>query len=167
MILDISISIIMLIFGGYVLYEASTYPDYSMLTPVSSDVFPKIMGWTIVICSAAVIARAVWRLNFSPKKEEYRQKDKELLLGIKERFIANRRNLPAAVGIPVLMLLYALLLNSVGFEILSVLFLLISMLLCRERNLWRLILIPILGTAAMYFVFHILLKIQVPLLFLK
>lgn len=157
----------MLLFGGYVLYEASTYPDYSMLTPVSSDVFPTIMGWVIIICSLIVIGRAVYKLYLCPAKAQYREKDKALVAEIKARFLANRRNLPAAIGIPLMMLLYALLLNTVGFEILSVLFIFIGMLLCRERNPWRLVLIPILGTAAMYYVFHVLLKIMLPMLFLK
>ena len=166
MFLDILISVLMLAFGSYVVYEASTYPDYSKITPVSSDVFPRIMGITIIICSSIVLIKALYKLCFSKDKEKYREQDAQLAKSIKEKFVENKRNLPAAVGIPVLMLAYALLLNKVGFEILSVLFLLFSMLLCRERRPIRLILVPILGTAAMYFVFHVLLRIMVPMMFL-
>ena len=167
MFLDIIISLIMIGVGGYIIYEASTYPDYSMLTPVSSDVFPKIMGWVMVICALIVLGNAVYKLWFSKDKEKYREQNRTLAEEIKTRFIENKRNLPTAIGIPVLMLAYALLLETVGFEILSVLFLFFSLLLCRERSPVKLILIPIVGTAVMYYIFHVLLKIMVPLMFLK
>lgn len=166
MIIKMGMGLLMLLFGGYVVYEASTYPDFSMLTPVDSDVFPSIMGWVIIICSIIMIAREAYKLFFDADKEKYRAKEQELFAELRTRFQENKRNLPAAIGIPTMMLLYAVLLNTVGFEILSVLFLFIGMLLCRERNPLRLILIPIIGTAVMYYVFRVLLKIMLPMAFL-
>lgn len=164
--IDMGIGLVMLIFGGYVIYEASTYPDFSKLTPVGSEVFPYIMGGVIVICSVIVIGRSAYKLFFSETKTEAMEKEKEQFFKIWTCFQENKKNLPAVIGIPFMMLLYALLLNSVGFEILSVLFLFISMLLCHERRVPYLVFVPVLGTVAMYYIFHVLLKIMLPMAFL-
>lgn len=165
MILEIGIAAIMFFLGVYVVYEASTYPDFSKLTAVGSDVFPKIMGGIIIICSLIVILRAAYKLLISPQKNQNLEAERAMLREIKQRFLDNKQNLPAAIGLPVMMIIYAFLLEIVGFEILSVLFLLFSMLLCRERNILRLILVPLVGTAFMYYIFHILLKIMLPMAF--
>ena len=62
----------------------------------------------------------------------------------------------------VLIMLYALLLKKVGFIIVNTLFVLGVLLIMGERKVWKLIVIPIVVTAAMYAIFVLGLKILLP-----
>ena len=166
--LNVVVSSVLLIIGIAVVIYASTFPDFSLLTRVGPDLFPSIMGWVIIICSAIVLFQALRKLASKRDSDgkidlgEEKEKFRAALAKIKER----KKNFIAMVGIPVMMLLYGLLIETVGFEILSVLFLFISILLCGERRPLRLVLIPVISTACMYLVFIVLLKIPMHCLFL-
>lgn len=67
----------------------------------------------------------------------------------------------------VLIMLYALLLKSVGFIIVNALFLFAVLLVMGERKVWKLVLIPIVVTALMHLIFVTGLKILLPAGILK
>lgn len=71
------------------------------------------------------------------------------------------------VYIFVAIMLYALLIKPLGFIIVNLLFLFGVLFIMGERKVWKLIVIPIVVTAAMYLIFVVGLKILLPAGILK
>jgi len=168
LVLNVIVCVVFLLMGAGVVIYAATFPDFSIITPIGPDVFPTVMGLAIVVFSIIALVPAVkelvshktadGKIDLSEEKEKFNS----VIAKIKER----KKNFIAMICIPVMMFLYGLLIEIVGFEILSALFLFGSIFLCGERRVLRLILVPTVGTACMYVVFVMVLQIPLHTLFL-
>lgn len=166
MFADMVLGVVLIVIAGLILVSTSQYPDYSKITQVGPGVIPSIMAYVILAGSFILVGKAVYQLffkrdgngNTALAAEKARLEDS--LRGLKQKKV-----LPL-IGIAALMLLFALLYETVGLELLCLFFLFFSILLCGERRIHRLILIPVLGTGCFYIVFVVFLKIPLRLMFL-
>ena len=153
----------MLALSGVIVYQTSGYPDYSNMAIIGPDVIPNILAGLIAAFAVIIALMEVFKCF---KNKEY---FKEQTAGAKEvaaNVAANKMGLIRIISILGMMLVYALALDTVGFEICTAVFLVASMLLCGVRNRKVLVLVPIGTIAVVYICFVYALRVSVPMLFL-
>lgn len=169
LICDLILSAIMLALGVFVINTVSGWPDYSRLSVLGPDIFPRYLGWFFIAAGIILLAGVLYRLLLRKKNADgvtYIEAEREGVRGA-AMFVKTRwRDILTFVCLPLLMFLFAKLLKPVGFEICAVVFLFIALLLCGERRWYCLTFIPIGTTAVIYVVFCLLLKVSIPLHFL-
>lgn len=108
-----------------------------------SGLFPKILSGLIFVLTCVELGVVLTnRTKESKKKEE--------------------RSLRKLLFIIVLSILYVVLIKPLGFVVSTFLFLTGSMILLEVKNKKIAVLVPIITVALIYFVFKILLKVQIP-----
>ena len=112
-----------------------------------SGLFPKILSGLIFVLTFVELGVVLTnRTKESKKKEE--------------------RSLRKLLFIIVLSILYVVLIKPLGFVVSTFLFLTGSMILLEVKNKKIAVLVPIITVVLIYFVFKILLKVQIPVGFL-
>lgn len=108
-----------------------------------SGLFPKILSGLIFVLTCVELGVVLTnRTKESKKKED--------------------RSLRKLLFIIVLSILYVVLIKPLGFVVSTFLFLTGSMILLEVKNKKIAVLVPIITVALIYFVFKILLKVQIP-----
>lgn len=163
---DLILSIILLIMGIGVLISTSQYPDFGALSVIGPEFLPNLVAYFFLIAAVVFLIKLADK-TFIHKTDSngvsYLQTEKEKVRAVcqsvfKDNFWTNLR-----VAITVLMVVaYGFLLPHVGYEILTAVFLVVSMLLNGIRKPLLLVVVPILTLVAIYVVFVLLLKVQIP-----
>lgn len=155
--------------GGYVLVTASSWPDFSSLSVLGPETVPQILGWFFVIAGGILIGKVLYRAfikKVTAEGESYVHKD---LAAAKAKFAYLKikwKGVVALIALPIMMIIYASVLETVGFEICTLVFLFVALLVCQERRWYILVGVPVGMTVAVYLLFSLLLKVPLPLLFL-
>lgn len=166
---DSILALLMFALGGYVLSTASSWPDYSRLSVLGPEVVPKILGWFFIIAGVILLVKVAYRAfikKVNAQGENYVQSDiaaaKAKFAYLKEKW----KGVVALIALPIMMIIYASVLETVGFEICTLVFLFIALLVCQERRWYILVGVPVGLTVGIYLLFVLLLKVPLPLLFL-
>lgn len=163
---DLILSVILLGISIGVLISTSSYPDFGNLSVIGPEFLPNIMSYFFIFAAAVLLVKLIYKAFVRKTDEEGRaylalEKEKVRAAGskiFKENF---RVNLNVVITL-LLVAAYGLLLSYVGYEILTAVFLIITMLLNGIRKPRTLILVPVLTLIAIYIVFVLLLKVQIP-----
>ena len=167
MIKNLILSACMLILSSVVVHETSGYPDFSGMSIVGPNVIPNVLAGFIAVIAVILILQEVYRCvrgrNDTPTYAQTElRKSREAMAAL----AANKAGVFRIVAILALMLLYTLLLTTLGFEICTTVFLVCAMLLSGVRKVKYLILVPLGTIAAVYICFVYALKVSIPMLFL-
>lgn len=165
---DTILSIVLLIMGGYILNEVSGYPNYSNLSVIGPEVFPGIIAVFFIISAIWILITVVWRgwiKKTDADGNSYIEVEKQKIqVGI-QNMKMNKGSIINLVITIILMIAYALLLPTVGFEVLTVVFLMMTMWLNGIRKPHILVLVSVLSVVAIYLFFVMILKVQIPRMF--
>lgn len=149
--------------SGYVWYETSGYPDYSSMAIVGPEAIPNLLAWIITILSVIVLLGEVVKIL---RDKTYFSTQTAGAKALAKSVLGHKSGIFRIVATLAMMFLYAALLKTVGFEICSAVFLVVTMLLNGVRNWKVLVLIPVGTIAVVFVVFVKLLHVSVPMLFL-
>lgn len=58
---DAILAIVLLVMGGYILNEVNAYPDYSNLSVIGPEVFPKLIAIFFIISAIWFLATVIWK----------------------------------------------------------------------------------------------------------
>lgn len=167
MIGNLILSACMLILSGIIVWETSAYPDFSGNAIVGPEVIPNLLAGFIVAIAVILILnegyKCVKNRNGHPSYARAELAKSKEALG---KLHTNKAGVLRIIAILALMFLYAALLNTVGFEICTFVFLVCAMLFTGVRDLKCLLLIPVGTVAVVYLCFVYALKVSIPMLFL-
>lgn len=167
MIGDALLSVFLIVVATVVRIDTAGYGDFSALVEVGPEMFPNIISWFLYIAAAAFLVKVFYKACVKKVNADgvsYMQIEREKVAAAKENMKANWKGVVGAVGVIVLMLLYAALLPTVGFEICTVVFMVGVMLLCGEHRPLRLIIIPLGTMFGVLLIFRVILKVALPLM---
>lgn len=166
MFADLILSAVLLVIGSAVLISTSHYPDFSQLSVIGPGFFPNIISIFFIISAVYLILKTLYKAFVKKTDSEgnsYIEMEKSRVsASIDKNFKQNRRSVLNLVITMVMILLYGLLLPTVGYEILTIVFLFVSMLLNGVRKPVTLIVVPIVATVVVYLLFVLILKVQLP-----
>lgn len=163
---DFVLAIILIVIGIGVLISTSAYPDFGSLSVIGPEFLPNIMSYFFIFSAVVLLAKLVHKAVI--RKTDAEGRSYLSLEGEKVRKacgIIFKENLRVNINVVITLLLivvYGLLLSTVGYEILTVVFLVTTMLLNGVRKPRTLILVPVLTLIAIYVIFVLLLKVQIP-----
>lgn len=163
MIANLVLCVCMYALCGIVWAETATYPDFSRMSMVGPEAIPNLLGWIIAVLSTVVLLKEVVKII---KDKTYFANQTAGAKALAKDVWENKPGILRVVVVIGMMFLYASLLDTVGFEICSAVFLLVSMLICGIRNWKVLVLVPLGTIAVVYIVFVEALSVSVPMLFL-
>ena len=141
--------IVLILFGGWIIWEASSFPALAGM-PYGAGLFPTIAALGMCICGALILVTSlIKRRSAQPLKDDgpTQQKDRRPLL--------NGCAVIAAV------IVYALLLNSVGFHILSF-FMLAALFFVLQVRWFTTLLLAFGVTVGVHFIFYSMLHVPLP-----
>lgn len=166
---ELILSIVLIVIAALVLVDTSGYHDFGALSVIGPEFLPNLIAYFFLIAAAVFLIKLAHKV-FIKKVDEngksYLQTEKENVRAacnsiFKENFRANLN----VVIILLMIVAYGFLLPAVGYEILTIIFLLVSLLLNGIRKPHVLVLVPILTVAAIYVAFVLVLKVQIPRIF--
>ena len=167
MIANLILSVCMLILSGVLIRETSSYPDFSGNSIVGPEAIPNILAGFIAVIAIIIALREIYKCvkgrNASPTYVQAELAKSKEAMG---KLASNKAGLFRIIAILTLMLLYTVLLNTVGFEIFTSVFLVCAMLLTGVRNIKYLVLISLGTITVIYVCFVYALKVSIPMLFL-
>ena len=167
MISNLILSACMLALSGVVFYETSGYADFSGMSIVGPEVIPNILATIIAVIAAIIALYEVYKcIKGSKATPTYAQTQLAHFREVKTAFLGNTSGLIRVFAIIALMFAYTMLLDTVGFEICTFIFLVASMWLTGVRNIKALVLIPVGTIAVVVGIFVYALKVSIPLMFL-
>ena len=124
-----------------------------------------LLGVSLVLLLLQVANRAFIK-KVNAEGENYVKKDVE---NAKAKFAYLKKQwkgVIALIALPIMMWIYATVLPTVGFEICTVVFMVLALLICQERRWYILLGVPVGMTVVIYLLFRLLLNVPLPLLFL-
>ena len=166
---DTILALLLFALGGYVYGTAATWPDYSRLSVLGPEMGPKLLGIAFIIAGVLLLLQGANRAfikKVNAEGENYVKKDVE---NAKAKFAYLKKQwkgVIALIALPIMMWIYATVLPTVGFEICTVLFMVLALLICQERRWYLLVGVPVGVTVVIYLLFRLLLNVPLPLLFL-
>lgn len=163
---ELILSVILLILGVGVLISTSAYPDFGALSVIGPEFLPNLVAYFFLLSAVVFLAKLVHKAFVKKVDEDgnsYLQMEKEKVQKACQSIFKENLKTNAGVAATMLMIVaYGLLLPHTGYEILTIIFLVVSMLLNGVRKPKILILVPVLTVIAIYIVFILLLKVQIP-----
>ncbi len=158
-------SVVLSAISAVVLAETATYPDFGALSVIPPSFFPNILAYFFLACSAFYIIK-----NFILAFVKKTDKNGESYIALEKQkwtksttFIKEHKGSIAHLVIIVAMgILYAVLLETVGYEILTAVFLFVSMFILGERRWYVLLIIPIAAILVIYLGFVTGLRVPIP-----
>ena len=141
--------IVLILFGGWLIWEASSFPALAGM-PYGAGLFPTIAALGMCICGFLILITAlIKRRSAQPLEEEASTQKKEY------------RPLINTIAVITAVIIYALLLNIVGFHILSFFMLAVLFLVLQVR--WFTTLLLASGvTVGVHFIFYSMLHVPLP-----
>lgn len=162
---DTILSIVLLIMGGYILNEVSGYPDYSNLSVIGPEVFPGVIAIFFILSAIWFLITVIWRgwiKKTDADGNSYIETEKAKIQAGVQSMKTNKGSIINLIITIVLMIAYALLLPTVGFEVLTIVFLIATMWMNGVRKPHVLVLISVLSVVVIYIFFVMILKVQIP-----
>lgn len=167
MIANLILSGCMLVLSGMIVLETSGYPDYSNVGVIGPDVIPNCLALFIAVIAVILALNEVYKCVKGGKATPtYAQAEIVRSKEVMTNLFANKPGLLRIIATLLLMFLFAMLLDVVGFEICTVVFLVCTMLLNGVRKLLPLVLVPIGTVLVVYVGFVYALRVSIPMLFL-
>lgn len=165
---DVILSVVLIIMGGYILNEVSAYPDYSNLSVIGPEVFPGIIAVFFLISAVWLLFTVIWRgwiKKTDADGNSYIETEKAKIRSGLQSMNGNLASIVNLVITIVLMIAYALLLPTVGFEVLTIVFLIVTMLMNGVRKPHVLVIVSVASVVVIYIFFVMILKVQIPRMF--
>ncbi len=125
----------------YMSYQLPTYP----YIPVDADAVPKTLGWVLLVLSVALI--------FSKDSDSDEQKAKRRI---------PKKDVKALLGVGALLLIYIMLFETLGFIIMTVLFVYFCSWFLGYKNHIVNAIVSIVFPIALYSIFVFMLQIKLP-----
>lgn len=170
MIGDLLIAVILIIISIVLRLETSTYGDYSRFTLVGPELFPNSLSILFLILAFFLVLKPLYLLLYKKTDSDgvsYWQKEKNKVKAVcRLIFHEQSKGTLTVIGNLLLLAAYALLFKTVGFELTTIVFLFLSMLICGERRPLVLIAVPIGAVAVVYVFLVVLMRVSIPMLFL-
>ena len=135
----------------YIWITTSSFPE-DQVVQVGPAFFPRMLAVGLGLTSLTLIIQAIMKVSANQKQD-----GEDAALSLRDPGI--RRAL-IALGATII---YCLLLESVGFIPLSIVYLLLLMLLMKEKKYLQMCLTSVAVTGVLYAVFNMLLNITLPL----
>lgn len=163
---DLILSIVLIVISTLVLRSTSAYPDYGSLSVIGPEVFPNIIAYFFLIAAAYFLICIIYKAFIKKTDEEgnsYLETEKA-----KVKVACNsifKENLASNVKVVVTILLviaYGMLLGIFGYEILTLVFLIVTMLMNGIRKPQILVGVSVATVVVIYVFFVMILKVQLP-----
>ncbi|MBQ9563397.1 MAG: tripartite tricarboxylate transporter TctB family protein [Lachnospiraceae bacterium] len=135
--------------GGICFYSATTWPMYFASDPAGPGAIPKILSVGIILLGLILSVGGF----FQKKKAE-----KPLVTVVELRVIGL---LSAAC------IVYILILPLIGYLLATPLLIAAILLICGSRNVKQIVLISLIGTLVLFLLFYSLLRVNLPLGFMR
>ncbi|MCF2682263.1 tripartite tricarboxylate transporter TctB family protein [Faecalicatena contorta] len=165
---DAILAIVLLVMGGYILNEVNAYPDYSNLSVIGPEVFPKLIAIFFIISAIWFLATVIWKgwiKKVDADGNSYIEKEKAKVQAGVQSMQGNKTSIIHLVITIILMIAYALLLPTVGFEVLTIVFLIATMFMNGVRKPHVLLIVSVVSVVIIYIFFVMILKVQIPRMF--
>ena len=165
---DAILAIVLLVMGGYILNEVSAYPDYSNLSVIGPEVFPKLIAIFFIISAIWFLATVIWKgwiKKVDADGNSYIETEKAKVQAGIQSMKGNKSSIIHLVITIILMIAYALLLPTVGFEVLTIVFLIATMFMNGVRKPHVLAIVSVVSVVVIYIFFVVILKAQIPRMF--
>ena len=146
---DLYCGIALIVLGGSIVWEASGFPALAGM-PYGAGLFPTIAALGMCLCGALIVISALIR-----KRQATVLGDKELEKRTRYRGTFN------SIAVIVVVILYALFLDSLGFHVVSFLALLSLLLILQVRWMISFIL-AISVSVGVHFIFYSMLHVPLP-----
>lgn len=163
---DLILSVVLIALGSGVLISTSKYPDFGALSVIGPEFLPNIIAYFFIFAAAVFLIKLFYKA-FIKKTDEngnsYLEMEKQSVHAACQSIFKDniRQNLNVVIII-LMIVAYGFLLPYVGYEILTLVFLVVSLLLNGIRKPLIIVLVPVLTVLAIYVVFVVLLKVQIP-----
>lgn len=163
---DLILSIVLIVISTLVLRSTSTYPDYGSLSVIGPEVFPNIIAYFLLIASAYFLICIIYKAFIKKTDAEgnsYLETEKAKVKAACNSIF--KENLAGNVKVVITILLviaYGMLLGVVGYEILTIVFLVATMFMNGIRKPQILIIVPVVAVVVIYVFFVMILKVQLP-----
>ncbi len=165
MIAEIIMSLVLTGISLVIFAETGTYPEFGALSVIPPSFVPNILAYFFLACSAFYFIKN-FILAFVKKTnkegESYIQIEKDKWADSKVFIVEHKKPIINLSIIVAMAILYALLLDVVGYEILTAIFLSVSMFVLGERRWYILLIVPIAAIIVIYFGFVMGLRVQIP-----
>lgn len=164
------LSLCMYVLVAIIFSQTSSYPDFGNFSIVGPEVIPNFLGWIILAIAVYIMLKEIVKILVSIKRRDETPYYKAEWIKTRDSLkslSSNKHGVIYSVGSIILMGLYAFSMKYIGFEIATLIFILAVMLLGGERNVWKLIIVPIAAVFVVYGLFVIALKVRLPFLFLN
>lgn len=150
-----------------ILLQTSTFPDYSNISAVGPEAIPNVLAFLMLAIAALLAVQELQKiLRGRHNSPTYVQAELQKAKDTWHMIVSNPSGILRVVGNLLLIVLFSLLLRTVGFEICAFVFLAGSMILNGVRTPWKIIVLPVCTIAVIYGVFVAALRINIPMLFL-
>lgn len=154
-------------FSGYVLYECSHMTSLAALTVIGPDFFPRACAAFCLFAAVVLLITEIYKIaTVKVEDRTYVQDELRKTREVWEMVRGNVQGVARMVVIPLLMALYGISLKKVGFEISTFVFLVLSMLVCGQRKIRYLIIVPIVAIIIVYLIFIKFLRVNIPMMFI-
>jgi len=148
---DWIVGIFSILLGAFTIYGTTTWQETMSLDPAGPGAVPVILAWGIIIIGVIHLVGA-WSFKGTAEKRDWLA------------FFAKEKTL---VQITLLSIAYILLIETIGYLIVTPLLIIGIMWVVRVRNIKSMIVTGISTTLIMFLVFYVALKVKLPMGFLE
>ncbi|MCC8138707.1 MAG: tripartite tricarboxylate transporter TctB family protein [Lachnospiraceae bacterium] len=167
MIGNFILSAVLLILSGYILTESASFPNLGGSTFAGPGFFPSLCAGFFIFGAVVILIMEIYRIvTVREGDKTYVQMEMEKVSAVWARIKGNVVGVARMVALPVLMFAYGRLLKVWGFEISTFLFLVLGMLVCGQRKIKYLIIVPLVALVIVYLIFIRFLHVSIPTMFL-
>ena len=163
---DLILSIVLIVISILVLKSTSAYPDYGSLSVIGPEVFPNIIAYFFLIAAVYFLISILYKAFVKKTDAEgnsYLETEKaKVKAACNSIFKENLTSNVKAVFTVLMIIVYGMLFGILGYEILTVVFLVVSMLINGIRKPQTLIAVPVLAVVLIYVFCVMILKVQLP-----
>ncbi|MBQ4253490.1 MAG: tripartite tricarboxylate transporter TctB family protein [Erysipelotrichaceae bacterium] len=135
--------------GGACFWSATTWPMYFASDPAGPGAIPKILSVGIMVLGLILTVG-----GFFQKKKA-------------EKPIITASELRVVGGLTAASIIYIILLQFIGYLIATPLLIAAILLICGMRNVKQIVLISLIGTLVLFLLFYSLLRVNLPLGFMR
>lgn len=154
-------------FSGYVFYECSHMVTVAALTIIGPAFFPRACAAFCLFAAVLLVIMEIYKIvTVKVEDRTYVQDELRKTREVWEMVRGNVQGLARMIVIPILMALYGASLKKVGFEISTFVFLALSMIVCGQRKIKYLIVVPIVAIIIVYLIFIKFLRVNIPMMFI-
>ncbi|MBR6114334.1 MAG: tripartite tricarboxylate transporter TctB family protein [Oscillospiraceae bacterium] len=146
---DRYLGIVFMLFGGVCMHSASKWPVMFASDPAGPAAIPRLL------CAGIILLGLILTVGGFMKKEKA---EKPLITGVELRVLA---------GLTAVCIIYILLLKPIGYLLATPLLIASILLICGDRSIKRILLLSLIGTLVLFLLFYSLLRVNLPLGFMR